>query len=910
MTRKIATALARYDAMKNGNGGQEFRNEGAAFKSTRTSAMEETHLSDYVEILKRRKWVVISVFITIVAAVSLVSFIMTPTYEATAVILLGGQPTPMNPLGDSSDRIPERTLFYTTQVNLLKNRSLAINVIKDLQLERVYSRESKFGIFRFFRRLGRSAEKKAGKSGALGPEYAQMSRFIEWYLKHLGVTPVRDSSLVKVSFSGKDPQLITRIINRHAEIALENTVVRHRSKAKGALDWLKAQIADQRKEVEKSQRAIYEFKKRFNVLSMEDSTTALSQEMKELNSALTMAKSDRIAKQAVYLQLEQIANAKGNVMLMPEISNYPIIQALRAKLVELKGEQIEMGTKYGPRHPKMIKLNSGIRQIEAEIQAEANRLEKSIKAELDRAIDVENKLAQSLEHQKQNALSIGERGIEYEVLKQQAESRQDVYDFLLKQSEEIGLSSAISSSNMRIVDEAAVPVEPVRPKILLNILAAMAFSLVMGTGLAFFLEYLDNTIKTPMDVSIKLGLPVLGMIPFENATAGKFNAITGPGAGTYRLGDNLPATPIYHISNRLPAELRSPADGLFGRVLIVESVTLGEGKTTVVSQIASNLTDAGLRVLLVDCDFQRPSLDKLFNLSRNGGLGKAIDKIMSHQLTKGTLQDYSVDDLFFLVALKKKSGHLTIHNEDQTFIAHFQNGVLVHLQNQNSPENSRIGFMLQKGGFITEEQLNYALVRHRRTGQPLGYILVNAGYIGRDKLRGPLRLQIEEYIQKVFSWKNGEFLFKPGITSIYENEKIFFEEDYTPYINSLGRIESSKFIENELFSYITSLNKENLYLLPSGASHKLIGSLNQVLMRKIFEKLKHHFDVVLIDTPPLDAASGIESIFHLADGIILVVKAGHLSVKILNGAINHLPEDKIIGTVLNQVKVNPQPYYY
>jgi Mrp family chromosome partitioning ATPase len=98
--------------------------------------------------------------------------------------------------------------------------------------------------------------------------------------------------------------------------------------------------------------------------------------------------------------------------------------------------------------------------------------------------------------------------------------------------------------------------------------------------------------------------------------------------------------------------------------------------------------------------------------------------------------------------------------------------------------------------------------------------------------------------------------------------------------------------------------------LPAGKSYKLIGALNQILMKKIFEKLKHHFDVLLIDTPPLDAASGIESLFPLSDGIILVVKAGNLSVKMLNGALNHLPEEKIIGAILNQAKINPQPYYY
>jgi succinoglycan biosynthesis transport protein ExoP len=187
---------------------------------------------------------------------------------------------------------------------------------------------------------------------------------------------------------------------------------------------------------------------------------------------------------------------------------------------------------------------------------------------------------------------------------------------------------------------------------------------------------------------------------------------------------------------------------------------------------------------------------------------------------------------------------------------------------------------------------------------------VNSGYINRDNLRGPLRLQMEEYIQKIYSWKNGFFAFKPGVMPIYENEKIFYEEDYGPLINNLGRIESSKFIDKELFSHIVVIKRKHLYLLPAGGSYKFMGLMNQNLMRKILEKLKLHFDVILIDTPPLDTASGIESLFPLIDGMVLVIKAGHLNVKILNSAIGNLPQDKIIGTVINQTKHEFQPYYY
>ena len=145
---------------------------------------------------------------------------------------------------------------------------------------------------------------------------------------------------------------------------------------------------------------------------------------------------------------------------------------------------------------------------------------------------------------------------------------------------------------------------------------------------------------------------------------------------------------------------------------------------------------------------------------------------------------------------------------------------------------------------------------------------------------------------------------------IYENEKIFYEEDYGQLINNLGRIESSRFIDKELFSHIVVIKRKHLYLLPAGGSYKFMGIMNQVLMRKIIEKIKLHFDVILIDTPPLDTASGIESMFPLIDGMVLVIKAGQLSVKILNTAFSNLPQDKIIGTVLNQTKNEFKPYYY
>ena len=879
------------------------------------SINQQPHLSDYFEILKRRKWIILFSFFMIVGATAAISFWSTPQYKASVRVLLKGQPTPMNPMGEDSEIVQKKLLTYKNQINLLSNRALARQVIDNLSLRDAFaSNQASDSIFSLSALKISSWFKKEDMGdddiSLDNREKILQAKLLNWYLGHLSIDPVQDSSLVDISFTGPDPELITRIVNEHAQLAIDNAVESHQSQAKRALEWLKSQIEEQKDAVQQAQRAIYEFKKKHDVLSLEDNQIVNSIDLQELNNKLAQAKAERIQKQVAYLQLKSAQKTGKDIMELPQIADDSVIVNLRLQLINLKSKKFEMSTKYGPKHPKMIEIENGIQQVANEIHKESERIKNTIKIDLERAVAIEKSLNGSLNEQKQYAISMGEIAIEYDVLKQQAKSTQDVYDFLLKQSETLGLTSAISSSSLRIIDKAEVPVKPFSPKIFLNLVVAIFFSLFTGACIAFFIEYLDNTAKTPMDVSVKLGLPVLGLIPFQKSLVPK-NGDTPLIEDTHSpTARDFDAAPIYHISNRLPRALRSPAEGLFGRVLLVESVTMNEGKTTVIARIASNLIDAGLRVLLIDCDFQRPSLDKLFNVSNGDGLGSSIDRIMSHQLYKGTLNQYSIDDIFFLIALKKRSGRLLIENEEQRFTVYFQHGVLVHILNNSNPESHRIGNMLLNGGFISKIQLDYALEIHQRTGQPLGYILVNAGYVSREKLRGPLRLQNEEYLQKIFSWKNGKFVFKSGMINIYENEKIFFEEDYSSLIANLSRIEHSKFLEKELFSQIRKLSKENMYLLPAGKSYKLIGSFNQVLMRKIFDKLRQHFDVLLIDTPPLDAASGIESIFQLADGILMVIKAGHLSVKVINGAVNHLPEDKIIGAVLNQAKVNPNPYYY
>jgi hypothetical protein len=235
---------------------------------------------------------------------------------------------------------------------------------------------------------------------------------------------------------------------------------------------------------------------------------------------------------------------------------------------------------------------------------------------------------------------------------------------------------------------------------------------------------------------------------------------------------------------------------------------------------------------------------------------------------------------------------------------------MIHLQNPNNHGANRLGTMLLNSGFITKEQLQDALDRNKRTGQHLGYILVNTGYLTRDKLQGPLRLQMEENLQRLFSWKTGFYRFESNTVNVLKGGRISYAEEYSDIIKMLSDIEGSQLIEDEIFSQISNADTENLYFLPAGKS---IGEanlqLNQVLMKKMLEILKQRFDVIIMDNSPIEAQVGTFSLSSLADDIIFVVKSGKLSHQALNQAKNSLPQDKIIGVILNQVKTKGRSSY-
>lgn len=867
-------------------------------------SQQTLQLSDCLNIIWKRKWWAIAIFVAVVGIVTVMNLVTTPVYEATSNLLIDKQYLTDNKIDSVMSRGELTQEYYQTQSRLLVSNSLIRDVLKELGL----------GQDQAAREEGNRDTLSAASdmSDMIGWD---MPDLFDWYLSNLKVEQDMGSQLISISFLSPYPEIAVRVANAHADVFIARSIQKQSQEYTQAISWLTTQLEKQRLKLQDSERAVVDYKEAHGLLYFKEGENIVSGKLDELDDMLFKTDTDRLKKQATYDQLENFSLDKEEFLFLPEIEGNTIIDKLRSHLVELKIERLRLDSLYGYKHPDMIDINSRIKNLEQEIFDEVQRVRGAIKGELNRLAATGKNIKKELEELKQVARSYDEKSIDYNELIRQRESDQQLYDSLLQASNETSVLSNTNRSNISVADKAILPRYPIRPRTAMNISISLALGLVCGVGLAFFIEYVDRSVRTPEDVASRLGLQVVGMLPYDKALSqNKRLALTSNESVDRNMSGN---EGYYNTSNSLTCGFPVKRSGMSGQTLLIESALPGDGKSTVVAKSAVSLARGGLRVVMVDADHQRSTLHSMFEITDSGNIGllNTMKGIISMNLQSGDLEECSMDDLFFLISLKNQNGQLVVKNDTQTMAAIFKDGQLFHLLNRDAPAANRLGTMLLRAGLITDDQLEDALERSQRTEQPLGYILVNLGYINQDQLQGPVKLQMEERLQMLFSWKQGTFTFEPGSLDPYEDKKIYFQEDYTPVISRLGRRLESRFLASEILSNVKSLDEPNLSIIPSGRENgkKVESQVYYALFEKILDILKQRYDVVLIDAPPLLFMGGIvKPLLHIVDGVIFVVKSGKVSVKQVNEAKSILSESgiNVIGTILNQVKPGKDNYGY
>jgi succinoglycan biosynthesis transport protein ExoP len=523
--------------------------------------------------------------------------------------------------------------YLETQISELRSLSLADKVLQNPALtDQIFPKRTRGFLARLFSSEG---DEKAPQQVS-GEYHFPVSRLTS-YLGKIGITAIRRTNLVKLSATHPDARVAAEISNAHARGYIE-WVRQHRVEQQSAgLRFLRTQAEELKSRVADLEREIADYAESHSIVAVNKDENITAQKMAQLNEMLTRASAERIEAEHIYREAHSALSAA--TAGFDDVS----IQTMRSNLVELEAEYGNLSQKFTPSYPRMAQLKSQIESLKSAIEIQRRQVVLGLKAKAKAALEKESVLKEELETQKSRTFELSKSQVQYNILNRELTSSRELLENVLRQIKETSLSVESNASNVSIVDLATIPEYPSAPRKKLTVMFALLGGLLFGLALAYALNYLDNSIRTPEDLIAATNLPSLGVVPsFGLESEGGRLRIVGKGRRSLPVEGQSPPSgktvlpalptadlgiPIIYVNNpqSVAAEAyRTIRTGILlsqagepPRVMLVSSAQSSEGKTTSTVNLAATLASSGARVVLIDADLRRPSVYKFFALDRD-----------------------------------------------------------------------------------------------------------------------------------------------------------------------------------------------------------------------------------------------------------------------------------------------------
>src|SRR5229473_2205487 len=585
---------------------------------------QESVAGEYIRLLAKRKWIILSCVATVFAVVAIASLKMTPIYEANGSIAINKPDTTLNFQNSATFSLD----YYDpteldTEVKILQSDLLALQVIKELNLDHSGGASGQ-------------APSLEVTPDPLQVDSAHLSSLIGGFKGSLRVALSPNTRIIEVHYRSGDPQMAANVVNTLMQTYVENNFKSRFESTMQASDWLNKQLVDLQMKVETSQEKLVRYQREHEILGIDEKQNITTSKLDELNKALTAAESERMDKESVYriVQSGDADTIASAATLLDAAgtgaqSGTGLLEGLRAKEADVRIQAAELSTQFGPSYPKVAQLNNQLKEIDAQILLETKKVAGKIRGQYMAALQRENMLHDALEKQKQEANKLNESAIQYSILKRDLESYRQLYEGLMEKMKQAGVSAGLKSNNFRIVDVARVPTSPIEPNIPRNLAFAFMLGLTSGVGLAFLLEGLDNTVRTTEQAQMISGLPPLGMIPMGSRTArdganSKRLVIATSNEAVELVTQVRPQSQMAESYRALRTSLLLSNLGAPPKVIMITSALPQEGKTTTSINCAVVLAQKGIRVLLIDADLRRPSIHKTLGMGPRSGLSNVL----------------------------------------------------------------------------------------------------------------------------------------------------------------------------------------------------------------------------------------------------------------------------------------------
>jgi polysaccharide biosynthesis transport protein len=637
---------------------------------------QPVHLLDRLAALLKHRRIAGAAFVIVVGVMMVQTYSQVPMYRTSSRVMIQDERT--TAVGNLNANDPafweESDPYYNTQYSILRSRGLARRVVHRLQLQNHPlfngSAPKRQGIGIMIadarRKISSTVQAVLHRQPATPTEppapdeESAESGAISQFLGGVRIVPEQKTRLVEIVYESSDPQFAALAANTLAEeYTAQNLELRLATYQKN-LRWLSEEVAKQEKKVSDAEAAMTQYRTDQNALSLGDRQNITIARLNALNETVTRQRTDRLQKEATYNQLKSVDPASDAADAFPVVAATPGVVEAKNRLTDLMAERARLSSRYLPSHPEMQKLDIQIKNARDTLTAQRARVIESVKNDYASAVAAERSFAASLEQQKHEAMDLDRKSGSYVVLQRQADSDRQLWQSLLQQQKELQVVSNSRSNNVQVMDRAEVPGAPFSPNTRREWFTAMMAGILIAFGLAFGIEYLDDTIKTPEDVSKRLGLPLLGLVPAIRGTRVPLLSETVP----HDFGEAF---------RSLRTSLVFTAGAGESRVIAVTSSQPLEGKTTTACNLATALALGGSRVLLIDADMRRPGLHQVMQVQNEAGLSQLL---VGQSRVREAVQRTSEPNLFVITAGRTppNPSELLASERMKSFLANLSHG--------------------------------------------------------------------------------------------------------------------------------------------------------------------------------------------------------------------------------------------
>jgi succinoglycan biosynthesis transport protein ExoP len=617
---------------------------------------ERVYLRRMWHAIKKRKLVILVIAVIVTSVVTVEMYRTKSIYQASTTLEIAKENKTMVRSGDvviqtdDSSDIYYVALSMKTKIRQLQSRPLLGDVVVNLKLDKnprfldVTSKKSIWEAVKSIAGRLRPQERAipaptVAETSVVATnddqarsreESTRLAPYVDVLAANLTAEPLPDTRMLVISFQHTDPVLAADIVDNVAQVFIQRSFEGKTEKFTKTSEWLDRTTRELQSKVEQAEKDLADYSGSHNIYSSDGKENLAIEKLTKLHGESTRAQTERLMKQSLYEEVKA-----GRVSQLPESFADPRMSELQKKLGDLEATYSQLNVTYGPKHPKVVEASEQIATTKRQLEDSRKSLEDKLKADYERAIRDEGSLGGALSIAKSEAAQQNQAAIQFNILKKNVDIANSLYTEFLQKTNQARIQEHEQHSDTKMIDPPQVPVTPIAPNRPRTILIGFAVSLLAGIGLALFLEYLDNTVKTVEDVSRYAQLPALSVIPAIKGrraralSAGSNGKKQTKSGLTLNKGNglNLDQLPLLDARSSVAEAYRvlrtsvllSSADKP-PKTILVTSGQPGEGKTTTVINTAISLAQLGSSVLIIDCDLRKPSVHKILGVDHVVGL--------------------------------------------------------------------------------------------------------------------------------------------------------------------------------------------------------------------------------------------------------------------------------------------------